>query len=900
MKKKINKKKKLILLDGNAIIHRSFHALPPFTTKKGELVNAVYGFSSTLISVKDKFKPDYIVATFDLKGPTFRHKQFKDYKATRTKAPDELYSQIERVKEVVRAFGLPIYEKEGFEADDVIGTIAKKLMVDSSQFTDNKKNEIETIIVTGDLDTLQLVNNKTKVYTMSRGISKAVLYDQKAIEKRYELTPEQLKDFKGLRGDASDNIPGVKGIGEKGAINLLKEYGTLENVYKNIDEIKGALKDKLEKDRAQAFLSKDLGTIKTNVPIKFDLGKSKTNDFDEKRLRDIFQELGFHSLIKRAFKNEKENSKNKVKKNKKVRVKDFKYKIISDKEINFFIIEISKQKEMAIAINNSGVAFSWKTGRSNFVALTENNLEKLKNILENNKIKKVGWQLKNDYKYFKKNNIKLSGIYFDVMLAEYLLSSGNKIDLEKAVFEELGEEFEEESSGQISFDSFSLEKNSEKLCQKVDYIWKLKNILSEKLKEISDSQKKEGKSQLSNLFNKIEIPLIKVLAEMEINGIKINKIIFNGIAEKIGQRVEKLKEDIQKIAGKEFNVNSTQQLQKIIFVDLEISTQGIKKTRTGYSTAASELEKLKDSHKIIGKIGEYRELFKLKTTYLDTFPNFIKEDGRIHSTFNQAVTATGRLSSEHPNLQNIPIKTDLGKMVRTAFEVEDGSVLISADYSQVDLRVMAHMSEDKKLTEAFWVGEDIHAKTAAEVNKVTHSKVTQKMRRQAKALNFGVIYGMGSFGFAQSAEISVADAKEFISAYMKKFSGVAEFIKKTKENTKINGFVDTEAGRRRYLPEINSPNFQVQAGAERMAVNMPIQGLAADIMKLAMIAVYDKYKNDKKVKMILQIHDEIILEVKKDKAKKIASDVKKIMEQVYKLKVPLIVDTKIGLNWGEL
>lgn len=911
-------KKTLVLLDGNAIIHRSFHALPPFTTKKGELVNAVYGFSSTLISVRDKFKPDYIAATFDLKGPTFRHDKFKDYKATRVKAPDELYHQIERVKEVTRAFGLPIYEKEGFEADDLIGTIAKQSTVHSPQFTDSDKKhpspalpskrgegELETIIVTGDLDTLQLVDDHTKVYAMSRGISKAVLYDEKAIFNRYELTPEQLKDYKGLRGDASDNIPGVKGIGEKGAINLLKEYKDLDGVYKNINKIKGALRDKLEKDKAQAFLSKELGTIKTNVPIKFNLEVSKTHEFDKKELRRLFQELGFYSLIKRVFGGDTNtqinanDSNTRIKKRKSEGVKDFKYEIISEKDLDSFVAELKKQKEIAIAINDSGIAFSWKTGRANFVDLSDSNLEKLKDILESDEIKKVGWQLKNDYKLLKERNIKLGGLYFDAMLAAYLLSSGNKIELSRVVFDELEEEFEEESRGQISLD-FSPEENNKKLCQKVDYIWKLKDILKQKMEEVGDSQQKEGKKKLIDLFHQAEIPLIPVLAEMETNGIRINKVIFKGIAEKIGKRVEKLEKDIQDMAGNEFNVNSTKQLQKVLFKDLKISTEGIKKTKTGYSTAASELDKLREVHKIIPKIAEYREIFKLKTTYLDTFPELVREDGRIHSTFNQAVTATGRLSSDNPNLQNIPIRTDLGKMIRVAFEADEGDVLIAADYSQIDLRVMAHMSGDKKLIEAFWEGEDIHTKTAAEVNKVTLSKVTQKMRYQAKALNFGVIYGMGSFGFSQSAEIPVAEAKKFISEYMEKFSKVAEFIRKTKENSKISGYSETELGRRRYLPDLNSPNFMVKAQAERMAVNMPIQGLAADIMKLAMIAVYNKYKEDKSVRMVLQVHDEIILEVKEKDAEKIAKDVKKIMEEVYKLKVPLIVDTKSGLNWGEL
>jgi DNA polymerase-1 len=527
-------------------------------------------------------------------------------------------------------------------------------------------------------------------------------------------------------------------------------------------------------------------------------------------------------------------------------------------------------------------------------------VEKIRNILEDDGIAKVGWNMKRDYKFFKQKGIKLGGLYFDVLLGYYLLHSGEKIDIESVVFEELEEEFQEEEKGQISLDSFSSKKKGEKLCQKVDYIWKLKEIVSEKIEKISEKQNKARVNSLSSLFYEVEMPLVEILAEIEENGVRVNEIILKGVNEKIEKRIENLEREIQDMAGEELNINSPNQLQKILFEKMNIPTEGIKKTKTGYSTAASELNKIRGEHKIIKKIEEYREIFKLKTTYLDNLYELAKKGKRIHSTFNQAVTSTGRLSSENPNLQNIPIRTELGKVIRTAFEAKEGNLLISADYSQIDLRVMAHMSGDKKMTEAFWEGADIHTKTAAQVNDVTHSKVTQKMRSQAKALNFGVIYGMGSFGFSQSAKIEVKEAKEFISAYMKEFSGVADFIRKTKEEAKEKGYVETELGRRRYLPEINSPNFQVQAGAERMAVNMPIQGLAADIMKLAMIKVYEKYKKNNFVKMILQVHDEIILEVREKDAEKISKEMKEIMENVYKLKVPLVVDTKTGLNWGEL
>ncbi len=891
MKNTQEKNKIIVLLDGNAIIHRSFHALPPFTTKKGELVNAVYGFSSTLLAVIDKFKPEYIVATFDLKGPTFRHEKFEDYKATRVKAPDELYSQIERVKEVVKTFNIPIYEKEGFEADDMIGTIAKKIIT--------QENGVESIIVTGDLDTLQLVDNKTKVYTMSRGLSKAVLYDEAAVSGRYGgLLPLQLRDFKGLRGDTSDNIPGVKGIGEKGAINLLNEYKTLEGVYQNIANVKGAIKEKLEKDKMLAFTSKELGTIKLDVPFDFNLEACRTHDFDRQKLIDLFRELGFYSLIKRLQPEE-----NHIEKGKKIKagVKDFKYQILENDKIADFVKELQKEQEIALSINENELAFSWKIGRAYSLELNKENLEKIKFILEDENIKKVGWNLKNDYKFLKNKGVKLQGIYFDVMLADYLVRSGEKIELERLILSELGEEFNDKGTGQISLMGFSRQEEAKRLCQKVDYIWKLKNILAKKIQEVSENQEEYSNlKNLKNVFEKIEMPLVEILAEMEIVGIKINKLIFKEISEKINLRIEQLGKKIQELAGKDFNVNSTQQLSIILFQDLKLSTDGIKKNKTGYSTAAPELAKLKGVHKIIEKIETYRELFKLKTTYLDNIPLLIAEDGRIHTTFKQEVAATGRLSSENPNLQNIPIRSEIGKIIRTAFEAEEGKVFVAVDYSQIDLRVMAHMSDDKKMREAFWASEDIHIKTAAEVNKVTISKVTQKMRREAKALNFGIIYGMGSFGFAQSADISRAEAKKFIDEYMENFSSVAQFIKNTKQSAKENEFVETETGRRRYLAEINSPNFMVQAGAERMAINMPIQGLTADIMKLAMIAVYEYYKDNTAVKMILQIHDEIILEVDKDIAQEVSQKIKEVMEKVYPLSVPLTVDVKIGNNWGEL
>ncbi len=896
------KTKKAVLIDGNAIIHRSYHALPPLTTKKGELVNAVYGFSSTLLSVIDKFKPDYLIATFDLAGPTFRHKEFEEYKAHRVKADQELYDQIPRVKEVVRAMNIPIFEKEGYEADDVIGTIVRH--------NEEREEDIENIIVTGDLDTLQLISPKTKVYTMRRGLTDAVLYDEEKVYERYSLPPERLADFRGLRGDASDNIPGVKGIGEKTAADLLQKYQTLERVYANISEIKGAVKERLERDRVQAIQSKKLSELEKNVPIEIDLDKAKTHEFDRDGLVDLFKELNFFSLIKRIPSDDISHpSRSSQNKTDQEGVKDFKYEYIIQAKLDEFIKTIESQEEIAIKLKTTGdkyynseilgIAISWKTGRAGFIDYSKSNFQKLKPLLEKDEIKKVGYDLKYDSEVLKKYDIALGGIYFDVMLGAYVLSPGGKIEFPGLVFEELGDEISESGrTGQLGLAIESSDQVAEKFCQAADYILKLKQVYEVRIEHISQEQK-ENKN-LRNVFEHIEMPLIPVLVEMETSGMKLNKIIFAGISEKINKRIINLEKSIYELAEGEFNINSPKQLAEVLFERLKIPTADIRKGKTGYSTASSELQKIKKEHKIISKIDEYREVFKLKTTYLDALPLLCDENSRIHSTFNQAVTATGRLSSSDPNLQNIPIRTELGQLLRVAFEAENGWKLVAADYSQIDLRVVAHVSNDEKMIELFRRGEDIHRATAAEINKVPISQVTDTMRRRAKELNFGVIYGMSVFGFSSRTGVNREEAKKFIDAYFEKFQGVAGYMREIKEFAKKQGYVETEVGRRRYIPEINSPNFQVQNSAERMAINMPIQGLTADIMKLAMIRVQEDFRDDPGVKMILQIHDEIILEVKENLAEEVRKKVKEIMESVYELKVPLVADVKIGDNWGEV
>jgi len=899
--------KKLVIIDANALIHRAYHALPSLTTKTGELVNAVYGFSSVLLKVINELKPDYIIAAFDKRGKTFRHEEYKEYKATRVKAPEDLYAQIDRVKDLVRAFNIPVYEKEGFEADDIIGTIASQ--------AEKSKEDIESIIVTGDLDTLQLVDPKTKIYALRKGMSDTKIYDEEAVKERYGILPSQMNDFKGLRGDPSDNIPGVKGIGEKTAIDLVKKYKSIEGVYASLDKMKGAVKEKLERDKLNAILSKKLSIIVKNVPVKLDLQHSATRDFDRKKIVDLFQKLNFFSLIKRlpdtklpassaGGQNESEST-NMTSEG----VKDFKFELISEEKLDEFIKFLKEQGEVSIFLKTTGdkyynselegIAFVYKTGRAGYILQLKTHNQKLKEVLEDEGIKKIGYDLKYVYEVLKKYDINLKGLLHDIMLAAYVLDPGGKIEFKNMVLEELGEEiFVGGKKGQLGLEMETPEETASKICRAADYIFKLKNVYEEKIEKISREQ--NGKNNIKTVLENIEVPLIRILADMEVAGIKLNTIIFKGISKKIGDTIANLEKNIYKLAKTEFNINSPSQLADVLFNKLKLPTDDIKKIKTGYSTASAELEKLKGKHKIIEKIEEYRELFKLKTTYLDTLPNLTDENHRIHTTFNQAVTATGRLSSSDPNLQNIPIRTDLGQLLRTAFVAEEGYKLISADYSQIDLRVVAHMSGDKKLIETFIKGEDIHRTTASEVFKVTPSQVTEKMRRSAKALNFGIIYGMSVFGFAQSAGIERDEAKKFIDEYMKKFTGVADYIRKTKEFAKTNGYVETEVGRRRYIPEINSPNFQVQNAAERMAINMPIQGLAADIMKLAMIAVSTNYESNTNVRMILQIHDEILLEVKENIADEAVQKVKTIMESVYKLGVPLVANVKVGDNWGEI
>lgn len=923
------KKPKFLIIDGHALIHRSFHALPiSLKTTKGEVVNAVYGFTSFLLKAIKDLKPDLIALALDKKGPTFRHVAYKEYKATRVKAPDELYEQIPRVREIANALAIPIFEIAGCEADDVIGTLTKKLP------------EAEKIIVTGDMDTLQLVDKDTKIYTMSHGLADSVIYDEKAVLERYGLTVEQMIDYKALRGDPSDNIPGVRGIGEKTAIELLQEFKNIKNLYKNInsESIKPRIKELLIEFKKDALMSYDLATIRRDIDLDLDKNKLRFGDFDLEKTVALFRELEFKTLIPRLLMLKTKNS---SAENNSVRSEDkfsrdkklFTYEIInSEKSFKTFIKKLSTQKKFAFDIETSGfdplterligLSFSWKAGEAYFIVVNQeplinlssdlfswNNknkpvinpwLTQLKPILENKQIKKIGHNAKFDIEFLRHYNINTEGLYFDTMIAAYVLNPGSRqYSLDAVSLNEL--EFDKISKDDLlgigktkkTYGTIELDKLGIYACEDADCTARLEKVLAVKLKE----------ANLDNLFSKIEMPLIECLMDMEMIGIDLDTVYLKKLDKEIDIDISKLEKEIYQLAGTTFNIASPKQMQEILFTKLKLSTFSVGKTKTGLSTGIDELIKLRSLHPIIQKIIEYRELAKLSSTYVKNLPLLINPlTKRLHTTYNQTIAATGRLSSTEPNLQNIPIRTELGRKMRRAFIAKKGWELVSFDYSQIELRVAAHLSNDPGLIKAFKEKEDIHTATAAAINQVAIDKVTKEMRRAAKAVNFGILYGQGPHGLAQTAEIPYEEAKDFIERYFTAYAGVRKYLDNTISLAKKNGYVETMLGRKRFLPDINANAVMIRRGAERMAINTPIQGTAADMIKLAMIEVH-KYltkNNLKNINLLLQVHDELLFEADPKVIKNLIPEIKKIMENVLKLSVPILVDVKQGPNWEEM
>lgn len=890
---------KLIIIDGNALIHRSFHALPlTMQNKAGLKTNAVYGFTTFLLKAIEEFKPDYAILTLDRKAPTFRHIEYKEYKATRTKAPDELYDQIPLVREVAEAFGLPIFELDGFEADDLIGTICNKV---------DKK--IEKIIITGDMDTLQLVNEHTKVYTMSRGLSDSVVYGPEQVIARYHFPPEGLIDYKGLRGDPSDNIPGVRGVGEKTGTDLISNYQNLENIYQALDNdilpVTPRIKELLLIGRESAFMSRDLATINLEAPIDIDLEKATFKISDREKIMQLFSKLDFRSLINRipqaSF--DTENLPNKIKRHE----DNNDYNLISSEEDlqkmlkvfnNKKIIAIDTETDSLDPINAKllGVSLCAKAGQAYFVEAKY--LKDLKDIIEDVSIKKCGHNIKFDYRVLKNQGLTMKGIYFDSMLASYILNpESRQHSLDALSFSELGiekikrEDLLQGEKSDKGYENIAPEILAIYACEDADCTFRLQEKLKQRISE----------EDLTKLFFDIEIPLISILGDMEDNGIEVDAKFLGKMEKELQKSLDTIEKKIIKLAGEEFNINSPKQLKVILFEKLELDTKGIKKTKTGFSTAADELEKMKELHPIIPLIIEQRELSKLLSTYIKALPELInKKTGRVHTSFNQAITATGRLSSSEPNLQNIPARTTIGQKIRQAFVAPKAKELLALDYSQIELRLLAAFSKDPKMTKAFKNDEDIHRLTAAEIRGIPETEVTKDMRREAKAINFGIIYGQGPRGLSQSAGIPYGQAKEFIAKYFEVYSGAKKYLDGLISKARKTEYVETAFGRKRHLPDINSSAIMLAKAAERMAVNMPFQGSAADILKIAMNKVSKAVENNPEIKLLLQVHDELIFEVEKKETNKWAKKIKEIMENAVTLDIKLIAEVSSGNNWGEM
>ena len=861
------------------------------TTKDGLIVNAVYGFTSFLLKAFLEFKPEYVALTLDRKAPTFRHEEYKEYKGTRTAAPDELYEQVPIVKEVAGALDIPIFELDGFEADDLIGTITLRA---------EKETEFESYIVTGDMDSLQLVSPRTKVYSMSRGFGDSTTYDEARVKERYGLTPSQIVDYKALRGDPSDNIPGVKGIGEKTATELLQEFKNLDGVYlaaeKNSDKIKPRVCELLKTYKTDAYMSQHLATIKRDVEFNLDWEKLRLNSFDLEKATELFTRLEFKSLINKlqAIKGEAPKVANSLESkyvDKFERNRQEKKYILVDSEGKFadFLKKIKSAKAFAFDTETTGLnpinaellglSFCWENDTAYYLDLSSGKsqksaddlfnyqksddqvnpwLEELRVILEDEKIKKCAHNAKFDWRVLKNQGVVVKGLFFDTMLASYLLNPDNRQhNLDAVSFRELGwekistAELIGKGKTQISFSQVDPEKIAQYSGEDANCTWLLSGILEKKLKQ----------EDLNKLMSDIELPLVTVLANMEENGIILNPKNLKKIEKDLATRLKELTGNIYAQAGEDFNINSPKQLQAILFDKLAISPKNIKKTKTGISTADDELEKLLGEHEIISLIQSYRELNKLQSTYVMALPELInKKDGRIHTSFNQTIAATGRLSSTDPNLQNIPTRSDEGKKIRSAFVAQEGFKLVSLDYSQIELRLAAHLSGDKKMIKAFKDKEDIHTATAAEINEVPLKDVSKQMRYEAKAINFGILYGQGPHGLAQNAGIPYNRAQEFIAKYFSAYPGIRKMIDSSIVEARDRGYAMTMFGRKRFLPDLNSTTVVIRRSAERMAINTPVQGTAADLIKIAMINIYDKIKNESaEIKMLLQIHDELIL-----------------------------------------
>ncbi len=879
--------KTFYIIDAYAHIFRSYYAIRNIDN------NAIYGFTRILLKLFKDFNPEYAVCVFDTGKPTFRHEMFEAYKATRKKMPEDLAMQIPKIKEIVDAFNIKRLEIDGLEADDLIARLSHKA----------SKEGFKVYIVSSDKDLFQLVNDNVFILDPKKDYK---IYDSKGIEEFFGVSPDKVADVLALMGDASDNIPGAKGIGEKTAKKLIKEFGTIERLYDNLYLVKGKMKEKLEKSREDVFLSKKLVLLDKDRELNLNIENFKVEKPDFDKLYKIFRELKFNSLIKELDLSGKTG--------KKEINKDY-FLIDTVEKLKDFVKLLQKQKYFAfdtetcnldvVSPQLAGISFSFEKDKGYYVSLLSENTEilpketvisLLKPFFENPEIKKCGHNLKYDYQVLKGYGIEVKGIEDDSMLLSYLLNSNlRQHNLDDAAEEYLGystikyKELTEDKK--VSICSLPAEKVYKYASEDSDIAFQLCNVLKPKIKELD----------MESLYKNIEMPLIKILAEMELTGVLVDRDFLEKLSKEFEEKLQNLEKEIFEEAGCEFNINSPKQLGEVLFEKLQLPVLKKTKKTKSYSTSHEILEQLANDFRIARLIVEYRKFGKLKSTYVDALPKLIHpKTGRIHTSYNQTVTATGRLSSSNPNLQNIPARTEEGKRIRKAFVAPKGYKLISADYSQIELRVLAHLSGDKTLIEAFKNGEDIHSRTACHLFGVERENVSDELRAKAKAINFGIIYGKKEYSLSQELGITPKEAKMFIESYFEKMPSVKEFIENTIENAKKDGFVKTMFGRIRYVPEFKSNNFNVRQHGERIAINTVIQGTAADIIKIAMIRISERLKEENiDAKMIMQVHDELIFEVREESLERIEKIVKEEMENAVQLNVPLTVNISTGNNWAE-
>lgn len=911
--------KTFVIIDAMAMAYKAYYAFinRPLKTKKGEPTSAVFGFVSQMLKVLEDHKPDYIAVATDSKEKTFRHEKYEAYKATREAMPDDMIPQIGRIKEIVELMNIPLYIKPGYEADDIIGTVVKLA----------EKAGMISYAITPDKDYMQLVTDKVIVAKPGRGTDEVVFYDVKKVKENYGFEPKQMIDYLALVGDSSDNIPGVRGVGEKTALPLIQQFGSIENIYKNLDKVdKPAVKKKLEDSKKNAFLSKELVTINCSVPMDFDFEKAIFEKPDFDKLRDLFIELEFKNLYTRLLKvynhseEQKEISSEELFTARTFDKSKSRYELITSikaaeklseklNKTSLFVFDTETDSLNPFELNILGASFSTKAGEGYFVAIDpgskifSDGKERLpvddfkkvfKPLLENKKIKKVCQNGKYDISVMRSLGIKVENFFFDTMVASYIIDPDQRHGMDNLSEKYLNyqpiflSDLIGEKKDPTKIYDVELEKLSDYAAEDADITFQLYEILSKELK----------KENLEKVAYEVDFPLVPVLEDMEYEGVKIDKSALDSFSKELQILITDYTKKIHKTAGEEFNISSPKQLQVILFEKLGLASG--RKTKTGFSTDARALENLRGEHEIIDIILGYRQVTKLKSTYSDALPNLINpKTGRVHTDFNQTVAATGRLSSLNPNLQNIPIRTEMGKEIRKAFVPRDKNyVLLSADYSQIELRLLAAICKDEALMKAFKGGEDIHRSTAALVFMVDPKDVTPDMRRKAKEVNFGILYGIGPFGLKTRLGIPQSHAKDIIELYFNTFKSVKNYMDDSVRKAQEKGYAETLLGRRRFLRNINSNNRVVRQFEERVAINMPIQGTAADMIKLAMIKIHNELEKRKaKTKMVLQVHDELLFDAHKDEVDELRPMIKEIMETALPLDVPILVETGVGDNW---